>query len=72
MPGAGARRHPVPAQTRYGGPEPSGPILPAMRRLIALAVLATLLGSCGGTTRTGPDRPVRILAGEPTTLDPAA
>ena len=43
-----------------------------MRRLIALAVLATLLGSCGGTTRTGPDRPVRILAGEPTTLDPAA
>jgi oligopeptide transport system substrate-binding protein len=43
-----------------------------MRRLIALAVLATLLGSCGGTTGTGPDRPVRILAGEPTTLDPAA
>src|SRR5262245_10181836 len=44
-----------------------------MRRLVALAVLTTLLAACGGsTTRAGPDRPVRILAGEPTTLDPAA
>ena len=43
-----------------------------MRRLIALAVLATLFASCGGSTAAGPDRPVRILSGEPTTLDPAA
>jgi oligopeptide transport system substrate-binding protein len=43
-----------------------------MRRLIALAVLTTLLGACNGSTAAGPDRPVRILTGEPTTLDPAA
>jgi oligopeptide transport system substrate-binding protein len=43
-----------------------------MRRLISLAILVTLLASCGGTTAAGPDRPVRILSGEPTTLDPAA
>ncbi|MFL5651546.1 MAG: ABC transporter substrate-binding protein, partial [Chloroflexota bacterium] len=43
-----------------------------MRRLITLAMLVTLLASCGGTTAAGPDRPVRILSGEPTTLDPAA
>ncbi len=43
-----------------------------MRRLIAVAVLATLLVSCADTTAAGPDRPVRILTGEPTTLDPAA
>ena len=42
-----------------------------MRRLITLAMLVTLLASCGGTTAAGPDRPVRILSGEPTTLDPA-
>jgi len=48
------------------------PILPAMRRLITLAVLATLFASCGGQTAAGSDRPVRILSGEPTTLDPAA
>ena len=43
-----------------------------MRRLITLAVLATLFASCGGQTAAGSDRPVRILSGEPTTLDPAA
>src|SRR3954465_10979255 len=43
-----------------------------MRRLIILAMLVTLLASCGGTTAAGPDRPVRILSGEPTPLDPAA
>jgi oligopeptide transport system substrate-binding protein len=42
-----------------------------MRRLITLATLVTLLASCGGATAAGPDRPVRILSGEPTTLDPA-
>jgi ABC-type transport system substrate-binding protein len=42
-----------------------------MRRLITLVMLVTLLASCGGTTAAGPDRPVRILSGEPTTLDPA-
>lgn len=48
------------------------PILPAMRRLIALAVAATLFAACGGPTAAGPDRPVRFLSGEPATLDPAA
>lgn len=48
------------------------PILPAMRRLIALVALATLFASCAGPTAAAPDRPVRILAGTPTTLDPAA
>jgi ABC-type transport system substrate-binding protein len=43
-----------------------------MRRTFVLLALATLLVSCAGTTAAGPDRPVRILAGEPTTLDPAA
>jgi oligopeptide transport system substrate-binding protein len=43
-----------------------------MRRLVALVVLATLLAACGGSSGARPDRPVRILAGEPTTLDPAA
>ena len=43
-----------------------------MRRLIVLAVLATLFASCGGQALASPDRPVRILAGKPTTLDPAA
>ncbi len=42
-----------------------------MRRLISLAVLVTLLASCGGSTAAGSDRPVRILSGEPSTLDPA-
>jgi ABC-type oligopeptide transport system substrate-binding subunit len=43
-----------------------------MRRLVALAVLTTLLAACGGSaTGAGPDRPVRILTGEPATLDPA-
>jgi ABC-type transport system substrate-binding protein len=31
-----------------------------------------LFVSCGGSTAAGPDRPVRILSGAPTTLDPAA
>jgi oligopeptide transport system substrate-binding protein len=48
------------------------PILPAMRRLIVFVMLATLFASCGGSTAAGPDRPVRILSGAPTTLDPAA
>jgi len=42
-----------------------------MRRLLALALLATLIASCGGQPAAGSDRPVRILTGEPTTLDPA-
>ncbi len=54
------------------GPDPTRPILPAMRRLISLAVLGLLLASCGSPTAAGVDRPVRILAGSPTTLDPAA
>jgi len=43
-----------------------------MRRLFVLLVAATLFASCGGQTAAGPDRPVRILSGSPTTLDPAA
>ncbi len=42
-----------------------------MRRLLALALLATLFSSCGGQPAAGSDRPVRILTGQPTTLDPA-
>ena len=42
-----------------------------MRRLVVLVLLATLVASCGGETGAGPDRPVRILTGKPTTLDPA-
>lgn len=43
-----------------------------MRRLLVLAVLATLVASCGGQSVAGADRPVRFLSGAPTTLDPAA
>ncbi len=43
-----------------------------MRRFLAFLALATLLVSCAGTTGASPDKPVRILTGEPTTLDPAA
>jgi len=43
-----------------------------MRRLLVLLVAATLFASCGGQSAASPDRPVRILAGSPTTLDPAA
>jgi oligopeptide transport system substrate-binding protein len=43
-----------------------------MRRLLALIALATLLVSCVGTTGASSDKPVRILTGTPTTLDPAA
>jgi oligopeptide transport system substrate-binding protein len=43
-----------------------------MRRLVALVVLTTLFAACGGTAGAGPDRTVRILAGDPATLDPAA
>ena len=43
-----------------------------MRRLFVFLMAATLFASCGGQTAAGPDRPVRILAGSPTTLDPAA
>jgi len=48
------------------------PILAAMRRLIVLLALATLFASCAGQTAADSGRPVRILAGTPTTLDPAA
>lgn len=48
------------------------PILPAMRRLTVLFALAMLFASCAGPTAAGADRPVRILSGVPTTLDPAA
>ncbi len=53
-----------------GGIHVTRPILRAMRRLIVLAVLATLLASCGGPAAAA-GRPVRILTGEPTSLDPA-
>lgn len=43
-----------------------------MRRLMVLAVLATLFASRGGPVVAATDRPVRILTGSPTTLDPAA
>ncbi len=42
-----------------------------MRRPIVLFVFAMLFGACGSPTVAGPDRPVRILAGTPSTLDPA-
>jgi ABC-type transport system substrate-binding protein len=42
-----------------------------MRRLLVLLALATLLVSCVGTTGASSDKPVRILTGSPTTLDPA-
>ena len=48
------------------------PILPAMRRLIVLLAFATMMASCAGPTAAAPGRPVRILAGTPATLDPAA
>ncbi len=43
-----------------------------MRRLFVFLMAATLFASCGGQSAAGPDRPVRILTGSPTTLDPAA
>ncbi len=43
-----------------------------MRRPIVLLVFAMLFAACGNATAAGPDRPVRILTGTPTTLDPAA
>ena len=43
-----------------------------MRRLFVFLVAATLFASCGGSAAAGSDRPVRILSGSPTTLDPAA
>jgi oligopeptide transport system substrate-binding protein len=60
------------AEGRPGAISATRPILPAMRRLMTLAVLATLFASCGGPTAAASDRPVRILSGAPTTLDPAA
>src|SRR6185436_1006503 len=48
------------------------PILRAMRRLVAIVVLTTLVAACAGSEGAGPDRTVRILAGEAATLDPAA
>jgi oligopeptide transport system substrate-binding protein len=41
-----------------------------MRRLIALVLFATVLTSCGGQAAAA-ERPVRILTGEPSSLDPA-
>ncbi len=69
MPGTRSRDR---SQGHPGGLRPTRPILPAMRRLLVLLALATLLASCAGTTGAGADKPVRILTGEPTTLDPAA
>jgi len=43
-----------------------------MRRLVAIVVLTTLVAACAGSAGAGPDRAVRILAGEAATLDPAA
>ena len=62
---------PCPETARQGS-SATGPILPAMRRLFVFLVAATLFASCGGQSAAGSDRPVRILAGSPTTLDPAA
>ena len=42
-----------------------------MRRLLALVLLATLFAACGSQPAAGSDRPVRILSGVPTSLDPA-
>ena len=42
-----------------------------MRRLLALVLLATLFAACGSQPAAGSDRPVRILTGAPTSLDPA-
>ena len=42
-----------------------------MRRPVALLVLAAILGSCAPLPTGSSDRPVRILAGSPTSLDPA-
>ncbi len=54
-----------------GAIRPTRPILPAMRRLLALVLLATLFAACGSQPAAGSDRPVRILTGAPTSLDPA-
>ena len=54
-----------------GAIRPTRPILPAMRRLLALVLLATLVAACGSQPAAGSDRPVRILSGAPTSLDPA-
>jgi oligopeptide transport system substrate-binding protein len=43
-----------------------------MRRLVAIVVLTTLVAACAGPSAAGPDRTVRILAGEAATLDPGA
>ncbi len=49
------------------------PILRAMRRPIVLVtLLALLVGIVGAAPGAAADRTVRILTGEPTTLDPAA
>ena len=56
---------------RLGGIRPTRPILPAMRRLLVLVLLATLFAACGSQPAAGSDRPVRILTGAPTSLDPA-
>ena len=56
---------------RLGAIRPTRPILPAMRRLLAFVLLATLFAACGSQPAAGSDRPVRILTGAPTSLDPA-
>lgn len=42
-----------------------------MRRLVAALFLIVLLGACAQPSGAATDRPVRILAGTPTSLDPA-
>jgi oligopeptide transport system substrate-binding protein len=42
-----------------------------MRRLIVLVMAATVLASCASSVASASDRPVRILTGEPSDLDPA-
>ncbi len=46
-------------------------ILRAMRRLIASLAVLVLLASCAPASGAAVSRPVRILAGTPTSLDPA-
>jgi ABC-type oligopeptide transport system substrate-binding subunit len=42
-----------------------------MRRLVASLFLLSLLASCSQPSIATGDRPVRILTGEPSSLDPA-
>ena len=53
------------------GFRPSARILRPMRSRTLFIVLALLVSACAGSAGAA-DRPVRILLGEPATLDPAA